>query len=193
MPRRGTDVLDRPLGSAVADRALGEDLYPVAGLVRRQLAGDAEHIDALPPADRHRGVEDHDADLAALAEVHRVRRIGLRDPEDVAVSGGGVVDGRGPGLPGGIGRGDDHVEAAVDDLPGDCVVSVLVDWRIIGDPGPDEFFPARWSKRSSNKGGIDMGKLIVTEFVSVDGVFEDPGGSENFEHGGWSFEFDRGE
>jgi dihydrofolate reductase len=38
-----------------------------------------------------------------------------------------------------------------------------------------------------------MGKLIVTEFVSVDGVFEDPGGSENFEHGGWSFEFDRGE
>jgi len=30
-----------------------------------------------------------------------------------------------------------------------------------------------------------MGKLVVTEFVSVDGVFEDPGGSEEFEHGGW--------
>jgi dihydrofolate reductase len=38
-----------------------------------------------------------------------------------------------------------------------------------------------------------MGKLVVTEFVSVDGVFEDPGGSEDFEHGGWTFEYDRGQ
>lgn len=38
-----------------------------------------------------------------------------------------------------------------------------------------------------------MGKLVVTEFVSIDGVFEDPGGSENFEHGGWTFEYDRGD
>ena len=38
-----------------------------------------------------------------------------------------------------------------------------------------------------------MGKLVVTEFVSVDGVFEDPGGAESFEHGGWTFEYDRGE
>jgi dihydrofolate reductase len=38
-----------------------------------------------------------------------------------------------------------------------------------------------------------MGKLAVTEFVSVDGVFEDPGGSEGYEHGGWTFEYDRGE
>jgi dihydrofolate reductase len=38
-----------------------------------------------------------------------------------------------------------------------------------------------------------MGKLVVTEFVSVDGVFEDPGGSEQFEHGGWTFEYDRGD
>ena len=38
-----------------------------------------------------------------------------------------------------------------------------------------------------------MGKLIVTEFVSVDGVFEDPGGSESYEHGGWTFEYDRGD
>lgn len=36
-----------------------------------------------------------------------------------------------------------------------------------------------------------MGKLVVTEFVTVDGVFEDPGGAEDFEHGGWSFQFDR--
>jgi dihydrofolate reductase len=38
-----------------------------------------------------------------------------------------------------------------------------------------------------------MGRIVVTEFVSVDGVMEDPGGSEDFEHGGWSFEFNRGE
>ena len=38
-----------------------------------------------------------------------------------------------------------------------------------------------------------MGKLVVTEFVSVDGVFEDPGGSENYEHGAWTFEYDRGD
>jgi dihydrofolate reductase len=38
-----------------------------------------------------------------------------------------------------------------------------------------------------------MGKLVVTEFMSVDGVIEDPGGSEDFEHGGWSFEYDRGD
>src|SRR5690349_12034369 len=38
-----------------------------------------------------------------------------------------------------------------------------------------------------------MGKLVVTEFVSIDGVFEDPGGAEEYEHGGWTFEYDRGE
>ena len=38
-----------------------------------------------------------------------------------------------------------------------------------------------------------MGKLVVTEFVSLDGVFEDPGGAEDYEHGGWTFEYDRGE
>jgi dihydrofolate reductase len=38
-----------------------------------------------------------------------------------------------------------------------------------------------------------MGKLVVTEFVSIDGVFEDPGGVEGYEHGAWTFEYDRGE
>jgi dihydrofolate reductase len=38
-----------------------------------------------------------------------------------------------------------------------------------------------------------MGKLVVTEFISLDGVFEDPGGAEQYEHGGWTFEYDRGE
>ncbi len=37
-----------------------------------------------------------------------------------------------------------------------------------------------------------MGRIVVTEFVSLDGVMEDPGGAENFEHGGWSFEINRG-
>jgi dihydrofolate reductase len=36
-------------------------------------------------------------------------------------------------------------------------------------------------------------KLIVTEFITLDGVVEDPGGSEDFEHGGWNFEYDIGE
>jgi dihydrofolate reductase len=40
---------------------------------------------------------------------------------------------------------------------------------------------------------VTVGKLVVTEFVTVDGVFEDPGGSENFERGGWAFEFERGD
>jgi dihydrofolate reductase len=31
-----------------------------------------------------------------------------------------------------------------------------------------------------------MRKLVVSEFVSLDGVMEDPGGSEKFQHGGWT-------
>src|SRR5256885_14888957 len=38
-----------------------------------------------------------------------------------------------------------------------------------------------------------MGKLVVTEFMSIDGVVEDPGGAEDYEHGGWTFEYDRGD
>lgn len=34
-----------------------------------------------------------------------------------------------------------------------------------------------------------MGKLVVTEFISLDGVIEDPGGSEGTPLGGWSFRF----
>jgi dihydrofolate reductase len=35
-------------------------------------------------------------------------------------------------------------------------------------------------------------KVVVSQFVTVDGVVEDPGGSEGFERGGWAFKFDRG-
>ena len=38
-----------------------------------------------------------------------------------------------------------------------------------------------------------MGRVVVTEFISMDGVFEDPGGAEGYEHGGWTFEYNRGE
>jgi dihydrofolate reductase len=38
-----------------------------------------------------------------------------------------------------------------------------------------------------------MGNLIVSQFITVDGVVEDPGGSEKFERGGWAFEFSRGD
>ena len=38
-----------------------------------------------------------------------------------------------------------------------------------------------------------MGRIVVTEFVSLDGVMEDPGGAEDFEHGGWTFEIERGD
>ncbi len=36
-----------------------------------------------------------------------------------------------------------------------------------------------------------MGDVVVTEFISLDGVIEDPGGAEKFSHGGWSFQFER--
>jgi dihydrofolate reductase len=37
-----------------------------------------------------------------------------------------------------------------------------------------------------------MAKVVVSEFVTLDGVAEDPGGAEGFERGGWAFRFDRG-
>src|SRR5215207_2984483 len=38
-----------------------------------------------------------------------------------------------------------------------------------------------------------MGRIVVTEFVSLDGVVEAPGGGEDFKHAGWTFEIDRGD
>jgi len=37
-----------------------------------------------------------------------------------------------------------------------------------------------------------MGRIVVSEFVTLDGVMEDPGGAEAFAHGGWAFKFERG-
>jgi dihydrofolate reductase len=38
-----------------------------------------------------------------------------------------------------------------------------------------------------------MAKIAITEFISLDGVIEDPGGSEDFKYGGWSFQIERGD
>jgi dihydrofolate reductase len=38
-----------------------------------------------------------------------------------------------------------------------------------------------------------MGRIVVTEFVSLDGVIEAPGGGEDYRHAGWTFAIDRGE
>jgi dihydrofolate reductase len=38
-----------------------------------------------------------------------------------------------------------------------------------------------------------MGRIVATAYVSLDGVVQAPGGHEDFEHAGWSFEVDRGE
>jgi dihydrofolate reductase len=37
-----------------------------------------------------------------------------------------------------------------------------------------------------------MSRIVVSQFITLDGVVEDPGGSEGMEHGGWAFQFERG-
>ncbi len=37
-----------------------------------------------------------------------------------------------------------------------------------------------------------MRKIIASEFITVDGVIEDPGGSEKKDFGGWAFQFESG-
>ena len=36
-------------------------------------------------------------------------------------------------------------------------------------------------------------RIVVTEFVSLDGVMEAPGGEPDFKYPGWTFEFERGD
>ena len=37
-----------------------------------------------------------------------------------------------------------------------------------------------------------MRRVVVTEFITLDGTIEDPGGSEKTPFGGWAFKFERG-
>jgi dihydrofolate reductase len=56
-------------------------------------------------------------------------------------------------------------------------------------------FAVRRSTRNWNtdKGDENMGKVVVTEFITLDGVIQAPGGGEGFKHDGWSFKFNRGD
>jgi len=38
-----------------------------------------------------------------------------------------------------------------------------------------------------------MGRIVVTEFISLDGVMQDPGGDSKWKHAGWTFKISRGE
>lgn len=38
-----------------------------------------------------------------------------------------------------------------------------------------------------------MGRIVVTEVISLDGVIEAPGGGEDYKYGGWTYEIDRGD
>lgn len=38
-----------------------------------------------------------------------------------------------------------------------------------------------------------MARLVVSQFITTDGVVEDPGGSEGRDFGGWAFKYDRGD
>jgi dihydrofolate reductase len=50
----------------------------------------------------------------------------------------------------------------------------------------------KYKRINKIKLGFNMGRIVVTEFVTLDGVMEDPGGSEKTAFGGWAFQFDRG-
>jgi dihydrofolate reductase len=45
---------------------------------------------------------------------------------------------------------------------------------------------------TSDQKEITMGRIVVTEFVSLDGIIEAPGGGDDYKHAGWTFEIDRG-
>jgi len=60
--------------------------------------------------------------------------------------------------------------------------------------GPDDEFPRSRRSQEPTAGLKEekMGSIVVTEFVSMDGVMQAPGG-EGFKYENWTFDFDRGE
>ena len=53
--------------------------------------------------------------------------------------------------------------------------------------------PTNGLKLGKSTEEVQVGRVVVTEFVTLDGVVEDPGGAEDFERGGWAFKFNRGD
>src|SRR5689334_3460285 len=61
-------------------------------------------------------------------------------------------------------------------------------------PGADEFRRTGPSYQQLHRTEEDeMGRIVVTEFISLDGVIEAPGGGEDYKYAGWTFEIDRGD
>jgi dihydrofolate reductase len=52
-------------------------------------------------------------------------------------------------------------------------------------PFPDVAAPRSVVADNANKGRTDMGKIVISENVSLDGVIQDPTGEEGFGRGGW--------
>src|SRR6266567_8887189 len=64
--------------------------------------------------------------------------------------------------------------------------------RFLSSGGPDGNRALAHCKQhciDERKKENSMRKIIVSEYVTLDGVMEDPGGAEGFKHGGWSFGF----
>jgi dihydrofolate reductase len=46
--------------------------------------------------------------------------------------------------------------------------------------------------KANRQGALTMSKVVVSEFITVDGVIDSPGGEPEFERSGWAFQFERG-
>src|SRR4029453_7025450 len=61
--------------------------------------------------------------------------------------------------------------------------------RTFSDEGHDRFLSLRCRAKKQIRKETVVGKLILSEFVTLDGVMEDPGGDEGFPLGGWQVPF----
>src|SRR4051812_39167662 len=64
-------------------------------------------------------------------------------------------------------------------------VSLVSSWS--DESATTPISPRVGAKIHARQSGDGMGKLVVSEFISLDGVIEDPGGAEGYAYGGWSF------